>query len=488
VPPFDQVSVAIAPGDDLVVRMPGILLVVGVEATPAPPPAAAPKLGGWGAAPVKAPIAAPVGDTKVGELVALCRRVSAAGSRAPGRRLHEELRRWLPTVSDLPSFALAAATEEGLAVALVGDGVAEVPDLGLRLTPADGERLQDGTRILDRLVDWPPAPLRLSAGGAVDMAPHPLADLEAGVVPGAAAVLSPAVAPAPTPMPDAPSPTTLVRLPSPNSLLPPPGVPAPPVPAAPAPVAPPVAHDHEHDHPHEHPHPPVQDGAVPSPAPSPEASPQAEAPAPPAPPPMELPPPAFASSLLAPPEEEAPRVPLPVLDTEQPPAALIEQEPEDTRPKVKGFLCSRGHLNDPRVLFCNLCGIRMAERTGVFIEGVRPPLGLLVFDNGATVSLDMDYLLGREPETDDRVVSGELRPLLVVDQTGGVSRHHAEIRLEGWDVVLVDIGSANGTLVAPPGAPAWQSLVPNQPVRLVPGMAVRMGSRQFAFESPHGAT
>jgi hypothetical protein len=289
-------------------------------------------------------------------------------------------------------------------------------------------------------------------------------------------------------MPDAPSPTTLVRLPSPNSLLPPPGVPAPPVPAAPAPVAPPVAHDHEHDHPHEHPHPPVQDGAVPPPAPSPEASPQAEAPAPPAPPPMELPPPAFASSLLAPPEEEAPRVPLPVLDTEQPPAALIEQEPEDTRPKVKGFLCSRGHLNDPRVLFCNLCGIRMAERTGVFIEGVRPPLGLLVFDNGATVSLDMDYLLGREPETDDRVVSGELRPLLVVDQTGGVSRHHAEIRLEGWDVVLVDIGSANGTLVAPPGAPAWQSLVPNQPVRLVPGMAVRMGSRQFAFESPHGAT
>jgi hypothetical protein len=480
VPPFDQVSVAIAPGDDLVVRMPGILLVVGVEATPAPPPTPAPKLGGWGAAPVKAPVAAPLGDTKVGELVALCRRVSAAGSRAPGRRLHDELRRWLPTVAGLPSFALAAATEEGLAVALVGDGVAEVPDLGLRLTPADGERLQDGTRFLDRLVDWPPAPLRLSAGGSVDMAPHPLADLEGGVVPGAAAVLSPAVAPAPTPVPDAPSPTALVRLPSPSSLLPPPGVPAPPVPAAPVPVAPPVERDHGHDHAHPHEHPPA--GGVPSPAPAPEAEPPAP------PPPVELAPPAFSSSLLAPPEEEAPREPLPVLDTEQPPAALVEQEPEDTRPKVKGFLCSRGHLNDPRVLFCNLCGIRMAERTGVFIEGIRPPLGLLVFDNGATVNLDMDYLLGREPETDDRVVSGQLRPLLVVDQTGGVSRHHAELRLEGWDVVLVDIGSANGTLVAPPGAPAWQSLVPNQPVRLVPGMAVRMGSRQFAFESPHGAT
>jgi hypothetical protein len=200
---------------------------------------------------------------------------------------------------------------------------------------------------------------------------------------------------------------------------------------------------------------------------------------------MELPAPVLSASLLDVPEEDEEREPLPVISSEQPPAALV-QEPEDTRPKVKGFLCSRGHLNDPRVLFCNLCGIRMAEKTGVFIEGVRPPLGLLVFDNGATVSMDADYLLGREPETDPRVQSGELRPLLVIDQTGGVSRHHAELRLEGWDVLLLDTGSANGTLVAPSGAPQWSSLVPGQPVRLTPGMAVRMGSRQFAFESPHG--
>jgi hypothetical protein len=493
VPPFDQVSVAISPGADLVVRMPGILLVVGVEATPAAPPARAPALGGWGAAPVRPPTAAAVGDTKAGELVALCRRVSAGGSRAPGRRLHEELRAWLPTVAELPSFAVAAATEEGLAVALAGGGVAEVPELGLRLTPADGDALPGGTQFLDRLVDWPPAPLRLSAGGPVDMAPHPLADLEAGAVPGAAAILSPAAAPAPLPAPDAPSPTALVRLPSPNDLLRSGGTP-PPVPAAPVALPPPpplrktpvavpdhAPHDHAgHDH-AGHGHPAVPE--VPAPAVPPPAPPVA----PPAPP-VQLPAPVRSSSLLAPPDEPVKREPLPVISTEQPPSALVEQAPEDTRPKVKGFLCSRGHLNDPRVLFCNLCGIRMAERTGVFIEGVRPPLGLLVFDNGATVSLDMDYLLGREPETDDRVTAGQLRPLLVVDQTGGVSRHHAEIRLEGWDVVLVDIGSANGTLVAPPGAPAWSSLVPHQPVRLVPGIAVRIGSRQFAFESPHGAT
>jgi pSer/pThr/pTyr-binding forkhead associated (FHA) protein len=128
----------------------------------------------------------------------------------------------------------------------------------------------------------------------------------------------------------------------------------------------------------------------------------------------------------------------------------------------------------------------VVQQSGILVEGVRPPLGLLLFDNGATVTLDAGYLLGREPETDDRVRSGQVRPLLVVDQTGGVSRRHAEIRLEGWDVVLVDTGSANGTLVAPRGAPAWSSLVPGQPIQLLPGMAVRLGSRQFVFEFPHG--
>jgi hypothetical protein len=489
VPPFDQVAVAIAPGEHLVVRLPGVLLVVAVDATEAPAAAPSPpRLGGWTAAAKPPAHAAPAppppttGNVRVSELIDLCRRVSAAGSRAPGRRLHDELKSWLPAIDNPPSFALAAATEEGLAVALVGEGVAEVPDLGLRLTSADGDKLPDGRPFLDRLVDWPPAALRLTAGSTSKAMPHPMADLEAGTVPGSAAVLSPAPAPAAVPMPtvEGPAPTALVRLPVPGQLVPPPGVKKPPVPAGtvpppagPGPRPPAEAVPHAHEHAHDHPHPHAQVPAAPAPEPAP---------------PAELPAPVLSSSLLVPEEVDEPvREPLPVASGEQAPDALV-QEPEDTRPKVKGFLCSRGHLNDPRVLFCNLCGIRMAEKTGVFIEGVRPPLGLLVFDNGATVSLDADYVLGREPETEERVQRGELRPLLVVDQTGGVSRHHAEIHLEGWDVVLVDTGSANGTLVAAPGAPSWASLVPYQPVRLTPGMAIRMGGRQFTFESPHGGS
>jgi len=156
-------------------------------------------------------------------------------------------------------------------------------------------------------------------------------------------------------------------------------------------------------------------------------------------------------------------------------------------PRVRGYRCRDGHLNDPRALFCATCGIRMAESTGVFVEGPRPPLGLLVFDNGASFSLDDNYLLGREPDVDERVRIGQLRPLVLFDTSGVISRRHVEIRLEDWDVLLVDCGSANGTLVAERDAVDWSALVPGQPIRMQPGMQVRIGERSFVFESLHGA-
>ncbi|MCX6464488.1 MAG: FHA domain-containing protein, partial [Pseudonocardiales bacterium] len=154
--------------------------------------------------------------------------------------------------------------------------------------------------------------------------------------------------------------------------------------------------------------------------------------------------------------------------------------------EARGHLCSRGHLNDPRSHFCVLCGIRMNERTGVLVIGSRPPLGLLVFDDGATYTVDAEYLVGRMPESDERVRSGSLRSIVVEDRSGAVSRVHAEVRVDGWDVVLVDSGSRNGTYIAGPGEPAWTTLPAGQSRRLVPGTRVRLGARTFVFESPSG--
>lgn len=130
----------------------------------------------------------------------------------------------------------------------------------------------------------------------------------------------------------------------------------------------------------------------------------------------------------------------------------------------------------------------MAELTGIITQGRRPPMGLLLFDNGATFVLDHDYLIGREPEPDPEVRSGVLRPLVLMDDSGGISRRHAEIRLRGWDVVLIERGSANGTLVALRNADQWRAVVPGQPVQLAPGMRISMGRRTLSFETPHRTT
>lgn len=179
----------------------------------------------------------------------------------------------------------------------------------------------------------------------------------------------------------------------------------------------------------------------------------------------------------------------PPLEAGGPPgAALPDDEPTSlsASPQARGHLCSRGHLNDPRSHFCVICGIRMNQQTGVLVLGPRPPLGLLVFDDGATYTVDAEYLIGRMPEVDERVVSGALRPISIEDRSGAVSRVHAEIRLSDWDVLLSDCSSRNGTHYAAPGEQSWTPLRPGETHRLTPGMRVRLGGRTLVFESPSG--
>lgn len=152
---------------------------------------------------------------------------------------------------------------------------------------------------------------------------------------------------------------------------------------------------------------------------------------------------------------------------------------------VKGFKCARDHHNDPRVSFCAVCGIRMDQLTCVLTDGVRPPLGLLLLDDGTSFVLDNDCVLGREPEHAEAVARGA-RPVRLEDRSGGMSRAHAEIRLIDWDVTVVDGGSTNGTHIRQPGHPDWTRAIPGHPVKLVPGAQVQLGGRVATFDSQHG--
>jgi hypothetical protein len=115
---------------------------------------------------------------------------------------------------------------------------------------------------------------------------------------------------------------------------------------------------------------------------------------------------------------------------------------------------------------------------------VAPALGLLLFDDGTTFSLDSEVVVGREPEGDSRVAAGEAQPLVITDTERSVSRLHLRIGVHGDKVEVVDLRSANGTAVRRPRESAWRPLTPGVATTIVPDTEVRLGNRTFMFTAP----
>ncbi|WP_261575089.1 FHA domain-containing protein [Frankia gtarii] len=157
--------------------------------------------------------------------------------------------------------------------------------------------------------------------------------------------------------------------------------------------------------------------------------------------------------------------------------------PSNSEPQVEGVLCANGHFNHPQAPYCAECGLSLAQQGARTVWGPRPTVGVLVFDDGLTMNVDMDLVIGRQPDRDDAVRAGKARALPVEDGESAVSRVHAVITLTGWDAVITDQGSANGTYIAPPEATVWTPLSPHQPAPLVPGTRVQVGKRTFVFNS-----
>ena len=108
---------------------------------------------------------------------------------------------------------------------------------------------------------------------------------------------------------------------------------------------------------------------------------------------------------------------------------------------------------------------------------------MIVFEDGTSYTLDKDYIIGREPDNDAAVVAGRAGPLVVDDAERSISRVHAELRLFGSELQIVDRGSTNGTYVWSDTNADWVRLVPNQVASVRPGGWVAVGSRSFVFEA-----
>jgi hypothetical protein len=193
--------------------------------------------------------------------------------------------------------------------------------------------------------------------------------------------------------------------------------------------------------------------------------------------------PDFESVLIGADAAEAESLPKPLPVVEKSGRSRLAVE---SAPVVKGVFCKNNHFNDPRMLFCGVCGINMVQQTPVLVDGARPPLGVIVLDDGAVFQLDGDYLLGRDPEGDERGGQGRWRAIRLSDNQNAISRVHARIELRNWDVVLVDDNSTNGTFYADPKAAQWVPVPRGGEQVLQPGWRIRIGHRTLAFNTHRG--
>ena len=114
----------------------------------------------------------------------------------------------------------------------------------------------------------------------------------------------------------------------------------------------------------------------------------------------------------------------------------------------------------------------------------RPPLGVLRLSTGDVVTLDRSVLLGRAPKLGDGLAAHD-RPhvVKVPSPERDVSRNHVEVILEGWHVLIRDLGTTNGTTVTLPGESPVRLRANDQQV-LEPGSVVSMADEvSFTFEA-----
>ncbi|MCC3277287.1 FHA domain-containing protein [Arthrobacter sp. zg-Y20] len=199
--------------------------------------------------------------------------------------------------------------------------------------------------------------------------------------------------------------------------------------------------------------------AAPKPAPAPAPPAPAPVPAPPAPAPVPTPP--APAPVPAPPAATG----LDVLDLDDadldhdgdtimssdlakvlPPPAPDSRP--NTAPTVLARTCPSGHANPPTRSVCVLCGQPLGEDPQPL---PRPSLGTAVFSTGQVEPLDKNMVIGRQPSVARTPGSVMPRMVQVPSSGGDISRSHAEIRLEGWHVMLRDLNSTNGTVMVREG-------------------------------------
>ncbi|WP_448061133.1 FHA domain-containing protein [Cellulomonas hominis] len=108
------------------------------------------------------------------------------------------------------------------------------------------------------------------------------------------------------------------------------------------------------------------------------------------------------------------------------------------------------------------------------VAPLAPVTAKVVVSTGAVVSLDRAVLIGRAPQA-SRLSNRDLpRMVAVPSPQHDISRTHAEVRMEGSDVLVTDLHSTNGVLLGRPGG-SQRRLHPGEPTLLSDGEVADLG-------------
>lgn len=142
--------------------------------------------------------------------------------------------------------------------------------------------------------------------------------------------------------------------------------------------------------------------------------------------------------------------------------------------------CAQGHLNPPHGSVCRACGQSIQGQSAVRVPQL--DIGVFRFTDGTRIPVTKPMLIGRSPKMSGPI-SGVVPDLVTVASPAqDISRTHVEVRVEGWQVMVLDKGSTNGTTVMLPGRDP-QRLRPDHPFPLPIGGRVNLADEaEFTFE------
>ena len=156
---------------------------------------------------------------------------------------------------------------------------------------------------------------------------------------------------------------------------------------------------------------------------------------------------------------------------------------ESFGPRVLAVRCPAQHLNRPELRECRFCRRDIPPQEPIDVR--RPDLGVLRLSTGDVIPLDRGVLLGRSPRlTGDQDPRWPPHLVRVPSPQNDISRTHVEVLIDGWDVVIRDLNSTNGTTLRPPGRPPLR-LRPAEEHVIRPGAVFTLAEQvSVSFEPP----